>query len=1598
MPKISPSLTYVSPSLTKSGKLNGHKTGGGLVYVNPHNSNNSNNKGNKKKKKKIEAIRGKEVTVRDSAAPAQVIYGIMRVGGITTMIHTSSLSAAYLQTGDQSSNNALLWSAATVGDTGNSLSVELFNPGPSNPTTTCTLIGGVHVKITLATNGGGVVTSTLNQTIGALQADAASYAVMRCQKSFAGTNGVVTALAQTSLQYGGGEYLHQIITLAGHEIDSVMALYFDGRGVEFGASPDTRWSTGYFTDSGGSLVFMAINYGADDQIAQPDAVAQIPDVWTTNHKQSGCAHVYILMRYSKSVFAEGLPEIEFLIKGKKVYDPRTGQTAFTDSFGSVIGQNAALIANDYLTNTRFGLGCTTVDATALIAAADACDENIPRSTLPDEKRYAFNSSFDPTEGADDILSQMEQGMAGKIFSRDGKVFIYPGVYRAPTITYTLDDLRGDIRINQTHVPRSERFNFARGTFTSDVDFQETDIPFQKNDAYATEDGGVIYEDFPINFVTSPTQCQRILKIELEKVRQGIQVSVPLKLSGLLVNVGDTVNLTLSRYGWTPKIFEVMNLEIVVEDDGVIGVDLELRETASGVFDWNSGMETATDTAPNTTLPSATDVGEPTAVTAESGTNHLYLRGDGMVQSRIKVMWTAPAITFITSGGGFYIRHKKTTDSSWITTVQEPGESSFHYILDVQDGFIYDIEIAAFNTIGFLSDWVAITHLVVGKTEKPLDVTDFVANISNLGIICTWARSNELDLRGYRIKRATTNVWAAGTVVENLTTTTQFQDNFRTTGVWYYMVKAVDTSGNESTNHAFFLVTVNSPLAVATLDIRVTNNVILIDWEVPASTSFPIVKYRLYKGDTFAGATLLGEAFVTFQAYTEQFAGTGTFWVTAVDTGDNEGPETGKRVTWYSPPNTIQYVYNAIDADESELASAIFDEVYPNSFIAPVVIGDSWSQHFSRNGWDKFLDQMVGYDSDVIKAISGLTCWFSANAEVTVDSNNAVSQIDDLKNTNHATQGTAANRPLLSRADNQGNMFINSHSLATWLPISGTNVTSSGETLTASAGNTIHQVHWRTSTYATGLIVIGQTYRQIFKIKYINHQYAWVGDGSDAVFHGARINLSAGTIDATYNLVSSSISTDSDGYLLVRVTYTRVNATGNGTGYVCFGSSTIANPATSYNAAGTEQIGIAGISNAVSTWDDTLLTTTTYPLYSGINGNRALVFDGSNDSLQNTYLPSIASGYTICTVIKPYLLHTGMIVSCYTASAQARFLFYIESTGRVTFAVYNGSTNSIQTTSNTSQYAANTSYVLTCTYDGGTAASGLKIFLNGTQIDFTDSTTGAYTVPGATTKTFEIGADTAGANNKFNGYIPEVLVFESELSSLNRGLVEAYLAKFTSGTYAELEPFIGSDAGWIDEFTARSWTTLQDKIDDGFTIWIEPSDLDTAYFTRIVDTGVIIAGARIEVTFSETILDGSVTTTTYIETSLDLITWTAYAEGRQALASNFRFVKVQLQINGADEMSLVRIGNPAISVGIRQLTITGRTTTSAGGTVTVSIGSSFLSLDSIQLTPSGGTGKEVFPVFTYSTLNPTSFDVLGYSGGAPAAVDFTWTVIGATGVL
>ncbi len=166
--------------------------------------------------------------------------------------------------------------------------------------------------------------------------------------------------------------LHLVITVAGHPVRGFDALIFDDEVVPLDGSGN---ATGNYAG------FVKCVYGtgttAGDAAFNAALIAAVPDKWTSDHRQSGCAKVYLELTYNSDKFSGGIPNITFILAGySQITDPRVAGSpsgvAWTD--------NAALCIAQYFRDTGRGLGYTDafVDETTVIAAANACDEMVAR--------------------------------------------------------------------------------------------------------------------------------------------------------------------------------------------------------------------------------------------------------------------------------------------------------------------------------------------------------------------------------------------------------------------------------------------------------------------------------------------------------------------------------------------------------------------------------------------------------------------------------------------------------------------------------------------------------------------------------------------------------------------------------------------------------------------------------------------------------------------------------------------------------------------------------------------------------------------------------------------------------------------------------------------------------------------------------------------------------------------------------------------------------------------------------------------------------------------------------------------------------------------
>lgn len=116
-------------------------------------------------------------------------------------------------TGVVGDKNALKWSAKTAGLSGNEISITLIKPATNNAVLTVSVVN-TDVKVSLATDVDGNITSTAAQVIIAVQAHtAANRTISVANDSTSDGTGVLTAVAKTSLTGGLGYEINKDFTV-----------------------------------------------------------------------------------------------------------------------------------------------------------------------------------------------------------------------------------------------------------------------------------------------------------------------------------------------------------------------------------------------------------------------------------------------------------------------------------------------------------------------------------------------------------------------------------------------------------------------------------------------------------------------------------------------------------------------------------------------------------------------------------------------------------------------------------------------------------------------------------------------------------------------------------------------------------------------------------------------------------------------------------------------------------------------------------------------------------------------------------------------------------------------------------------------------------------------------------------------------------------------------------------------------------------------------------------------------------------------------------------------------------------------------------------
>lgn len=581
------------------------------------------------------------------------------------------------------------------------------------------------------------------------------------------------------------KYLHRVIVFAGHEIESFEDIWFDDYKLTISGNTVTGATkvNGKTTDRfNGSRIYTRL--GKSDQTAF-SFLMDATKKWTSDHRARGRALLYIRLEYDEDGenYPTGLPNVSATIKGKKVYDPRSGLTEWSD--------NPALCWRDYLLS-RYGLGenSTAVDDATVITAANACD-----TLINGLKRFTCNGSFYSNSPPGETLFALVGSMGGMFWYSQGKWRVRAPVWTAPTVSFNEDDLRSPISVSTRH-SRRDNFNTVRGTFRGDeTDWQATDFPPVTDAAFLSADNDEESTiDTQLVFTGTSVEARRIARLMLERNRQQITFTALFGLRAMRVQVGDFVNISNDRFGWTDKPFELVGWRLAFDEETGLSVEMTLQETAESVFDEvDDGIVYERD---NTDLPDPFEVPD-VGITLSSQLREFREK----VNNELSVVVSCAKSYDLDS---VEVQYKEAASTVWIGAGR--GELGTFKIPDLEDGE-YDVRARGINLLGVRGAWAEVSITLDALSQPPADVTNFLAEVNGAVINLSWTPVTDIDLSHYRVRYSPLLVNA--TWSNSITYSEKISRPASSVGVparsGTFMIRAIDKSGIQSENYASVVV-------------------------------------------------------------------------------------------------------------------------------------------------------------------------------------------------------------------------------------------------------------------------------------------------------------------------------------------------------------------------------------------------------------------------------------------------------------------------------------------------------------------------------------------------------------------------------------------------------------------------------------------------------------------------------------------------------------------------------------------------------------------------------------------------------------------------
>ncbi|MCT7665657.1 phage tail tip fiber protein [Shinella kummerowiae] len=321
-----------------------------------------------------------------------------------------------------------------------------------------------------------------------------------------------------------------------------------------------------------------------------DDTADLGQTWKATSVNAGQTYVIVERRFNADKFEKGKPDIEFVLRGLREYDPRkdstiaggSGPQRLDDPATWVHTLNPAVHRLNYQLGLRAlisgrtligeGKSLGQIDLTTYFLSMNVCDT----LRLDDRPTYQCSLYVNGDDDHTEVLREFDDAMAGFGLNRRGLSGVIPGAPQIPVMEITADDIPAD-RAKEVQFRNSafERYNHMSGQFMSIEGMwnPESLKPVYVNADIAI-DGRNRQTSNDFLQVTDPDIAQYLLNIRYRQNRKGGTATLPVsRRVGLKVQEGEWVI-------WRGVTWMITEWRL----DEQFRITLKLSETGADIYD------------------------------------------------------------------------------------------------------------------------------------------------------------------------------------------------------------------------------------------------------------------------------------------------------------------------------------------------------------------------------------------------------------------------------------------------------------------------------------------------------------------------------------------------------------------------------------------------------------------------------------------------------------------------------------------------------------------------------------------------------------------------------------------------------------------------------------------------------------------------------------------------------------------------------------------------------------------------------------------------------------------------------------------------------